>query len=106
MVTGLVLALGQKTDAISAEILKEVNGDIKLTSGLSIRFWDGALDHFDEEIHDLFVLHGLDNSAVDLAEHLVALLVLEGVVEARLGHCLHAFNEVGGLFHRGSRDFH
>lgn len=60
-----------------------------------------ALDALYEEFKDLGVVHALYHLPVDLTEHQVALLVLEGVVEARLRAIFQALNEGINLVHLG-----
>lgn len=93
MISGLALAVSQEANTVSTEVFKKVDGNLELSARLEVRLGDSALDHLDKEIKDLFVVHGLNDLAVDLAEHEVALFVLERVVQARFRDSLHALDK-------------
>ena len=85
--------VGEESDTITAEVLVEVNSDGELSSRLRVTFGSHSLDGLDEELEDFGVVHALDNLAVDLGEHQVSLLVLEGVMKAGLGALHKTLNE-------------
>lgn len=89
VIAGLARTVGEEADTISTEIFKEINGDVQLGSSLDLRLGNSALDALHEEVHDFLVVHDVDDLAVNLAEHQVSLLVLEGIVKTGLGHVLH-----------------
>lgn len=86
MVTWLSLRLSQEAHSITTVVLEEVNGDCQFSSGLDGGLGGATLNTLDKEIEHFRVVHAFDNPTVDLAEHQVSLLVLEGVVQAGLGH--------------------
>ena len=57
------------------------------------------LDALNEKFEDFGVVHALNYLAVDLAQHKVSLLVLEGVMETCLGTLLQTLNERSNLIH-------
>jgi len=69
VIAGLLLTVSQETNTITHEVLEEVNNDAQLASRLSMTLWRDSLDTFDEEREDFFVLHALNNFAIDFRQH-------------------------------------
>ena len=69
VIAGLLLTVSQETNTITHEVLEKVNNDAQLASRLSMTLWRDSLDTFDEEREDFFVLHTLNNFAVDFRQH-------------------------------------
>jgi len=99
MVTGLADGVGQETDTITTEVLEEVNSDLEFGSGLHSALGRDSLDGLDEEIKDFGIVHAVNDAPIYFAQHQVALLVVEGVVETALGHRLEAVHEGLDLIH-------
>ena len=85
MVSGSALCCSEVANIVPAEVLEEVNCDFKFTMSLLNTLRAGPLNSFDEEVPHLLVLHAFNHLSADFSQHQVSLLVLEGIVEARLG---------------------
>jgi hypothetical protein len=83
VIARLAHTVSEPAHLVATEVFVEVPGHIELSPRLEFRFGHRPLDHLDEEVHNLRVVQGVDDLAVDLAQHQVALLVLKRVVETR-----------------------
>ena len=101
VISRLSLGVSQKPYAISAEVLKEVNCDCQLGVRLDATLWHTSLDQINEEVHHFFVVHRLDNLAVNFGKHQVAFLVFEWVVQAVLRASLQTLYEWSDFVHLG-----
>ena len=104
MVTRLSDGVSEESNTVSTEVLVEVNSDSEFSCSLSVTFRSNSLDGLHEEFEDFRVVHAIDDLAVDLREHQVSLLVLEGVVETCLRALLKTLNEGRDFVHLGVRD--
>lgn len=97
--------MSQESNSVTTEILDEVDSNSEFGGGLSMTLGCHSLNALYKKFEDFWVVHALDHLAVDLTEHKVSLLVLERVVQARLGALLQALDKRSNLIHLSIRYF-
>jgi hypothetical protein len=98
VVTRRSLSTCQIADIVTTEVLEEVNCYLELSKSLSVTLGACSLNTVNEEVPNFLILHLFYNLSADFAKHQISLLVLEGIVKARLRAGLKIFNKWLNLF--------